>query len=417
MKLTKTRVDGLPIPAAGQAFHWGWEDVPNGFGIRVTASGARSYILQKRINGKTKRITLGAHGDITCDQAKIKAAEELLLLDKGTTSIEEKKRVKTHSVTLREVAEKYFTKKRKDGKQLKERTKQDVARHLKTSFADWQNSPIVDITRSLVTKRFNELSARSPAQANQAMRVLSGLINFANAAYREDDDGAPRLFSSNPVETLKDQQIWNENKSRDEYVPLDQVGAVWNLLQTLRTNALLPQSVDLVIFLMLTGCRLNEAAKLTWDQVNLDAGTWHLPDPKNRKPISFPITSTLRALLDARPRVDGNPFMFTSRDGKGGISRPSAILDKISTLVGKRITNHDLRRGYIAIGLKNKIEKWKIELLTHHVSKGDVTLAHYIETSDLTYLSGEAEQIAAWIVEQGKIAAGANAVQLREVKA
>jgi hypothetical protein len=26
------------------------------------------------------------------------------------------------------------------------------------------------------------------------MRVLSGLINYANAAYREDDEDAPRLF-------------------------------------------------------------------------------------------------------------------------------------------------------------------------------------------------------------------------------
>lgn len=72
MKLTKTRIEALPTPVTGQAFYWDWEDVPNGFGVRVTAPGARSYILQKRVDGKSKRITLGAHGDITCDQAKFK---------------------------------------------------------------------------------------------------------------------------------------------------------------------------------------------------------------------------------------------------------------------------------------------------------------------------------------------------------
>ena len=31
--------------------------------------------------------------------------------------------------------------------------------------------------------------------------------------------------------------------------------------------------IDLVMFLMLTGCRLNEAASLNWEQVNLDDGS------------------------------------------------------------------------------------------------------------------------------------------------
>ena len=83
MKLAKTRVGALPTPVTGQAFYWDWEDAPNGFGVRITPSGAGSYILQKRVDGKSKRITLGAHGDITCDQAKLKASEEVVLLSRG----------------------------------------------------------------------------------------------------------------------------------------------------------------------------------------------------------------------------------------------------------------------------------------------------------------------------------------------
>jgi integrase len=412
MKLTKTRVDALPTPVTGQAFFWEWEDVPNGFGVRVTASGARSYILQKRIDGKTRRITLGVHGDITCDQAKIKAAKELILVSTGTTSIVEKKRTKTLSVTLREVAEKYYTKKRKDGKQLKERTKEDVERHLKTNFADWADKPIVNITRSLVTARFNKISEHAPTQANQAMRVLSGLINFANAAYREDDDDAPRLFSSNPVETLKDQQIWNENKSRDVYIPLDKIGAVWNMLLDLRSNALLPHSVDVVIFLLLTGCRLEEATLLTWDNVNLDAGMWTLPDPKNRNKVTLPFSTPLREMMKLRPRV--NNFVFPSRDGKGSFSRATSIMEKISNVAEKRINHHDLRRTFTQIALeKCKIQMWKCKLLKNHSVENDVELKNYTETSDLRYLAPEAEQIAAWIVEQGKIAAADNVIQLK----
>ena len=78
MELNKTNVEKLAIPETGQAFYWNWEDVPNGIGVRVTASGARSYILQKRVDGKTKRIILGVHGDITCAQVKLKISEEFI---------------------------------------------------------------------------------------------------------------------------------------------------------------------------------------------------------------------------------------------------------------------------------------------------------------------------------------------------
>lgn len=78
MELNKTKVEKLAIPETGQAFYWNWEDVPNGIGVWVTVSGARCYILQKRVDGKTKGITLGVHGDITCAQAKLKVSKEII---------------------------------------------------------------------------------------------------------------------------------------------------------------------------------------------------------------------------------------------------------------------------------------------------------------------------------------------------
>ena len=49
-KLTKQVVDALPIPAKGQEFHWC--SVTPGFAVRVTASGAKSYIVQPRGTGQ-----------------------------------------------------------------------------------------------------------------------------------------------------------------------------------------------------------------------------------------------------------------------------------------------------------------------------------------------------------------------------
>ena len=111
--------------------------------------------------------------------------------------------------------------------------------------------------------------------------------------------------------------------------------------------------------------------------------------------------------------------MFPSRikDSGGHLNNALPTLKQVTKIAGLHITPHDLRRTFIAIGIHLKIEMWKLKLLTNHVIQDDVTITNYTETNDLRYLSGEAEAIAAWIVEQGRIAAGANVIPLREVAA
>ncbi|MDX1626452.1 MAG: Arm DNA-binding domain-containing protein, partial [Wenzhouxiangellaceae bacterium] len=75
MKLTKTRIDKIEPPSKGYELHWDSE-LP-GFGLRVTAKGAKSFIAQAKIDGKARRITLGRFGNLTADQARKKARAEL----------------------------------------------------------------------------------------------------------------------------------------------------------------------------------------------------------------------------------------------------------------------------------------------------------------------------------------------------
>lgn len=418
MKLTKSRVEAFPIPPAritskdaGQVIYW--DDELRGFGVRITPSGARSYIVQGRVNGKTRRVTLGTHGVLTCDEARRKAKAALLALDDGIDPVIEKKRAETLALTLREVATDYCKNRRtKKGGALTAKSIRDIERHIKANFGDWADRPIVNIAADMCRSRFEEISKRSEAQANQAFRILRALINFSI------DEENPRI---NPVQTLSKKGLWNQNKAKSGFIPLDKIGFVWNMLQERSTSvALLPiaqTGADITLFIMLAGCRWSEAAELTWDNVNLEDGSWHDPDPKNHNPVTFPLSAPARAMLAARPRIKGNEYVFPARDKTGFIKDARSTVAEVSKLAGLHLTHHDLRRTYIAIGIHLKIEMWKLKLLTNHISKGDVTLDHYTETGNLRYLSGEAEQIAAWIVEQGAIASGANVVQLRGVAA
>ncbi len=71
-KLTKRVVDQI-VPGDAEAMHW--DDGLKGFGLRVWPSGRKVYVVMSRVKGRLRRITIGPHGPITPEQARIRAHE------------------------------------------------------------------------------------------------------------------------------------------------------------------------------------------------------------------------------------------------------------------------------------------------------------------------------------------------------
>ncbi|MFC1580035.1 tyrosine-type recombinase/integrase [Thermodesulfobacteriota bacterium] len=274
------------------------------------------------------------------------------------------------------------------------------------SFSDWADRPTIEITRDKVLERFRELTEKSPAQANQAFRVLRAILNYAMATLRPDDKP---LIIENPVRVLSDAKMWNHIKPRSSRIPNEKVGDAWNVLQEIRNNdfetVIRHTLADAISILLLSGARWSEMASLTWDDVNLDEGWWYLPDPKNRKPTTFPLSKKALEILKERKRQDQKgKWVFPARSGEGHIHDARGLFMKLSDAVGVHVTAHDLRRTFRAIAGQCNLELWKAKLLMNHRLSQDVTIGHYTETEDLRYLADEINMIGDWIVRQGIIA-------------
>lgn len=402
-KLTKTFIDKITAPASGYNLHWDEQD--RGFDLRVTKDGKRTYIAQGRVNGKEARISIGPHGVFTPDQAREVAREHLRSMRQGIDPRAVAKERAAETVSLRDVADAY-----KRDRQLKDSSKAEIERHVTTTFEAWLKKPVASISRESVTKRFNEIKNHglrgdgpAPAQANQGFSILRALINYAIREYRKPDGSA--ILTDNPVEVLH--KKWAPIKAKTSRIPEKKVGAAWNALQQWRDvayNRDTLASIDLVTFLLLTGSRIGEASALTWDRVNLDEGWWHIPDPKNSNPVWLPLSSQAIELLKTRQRVKGIDFVFASWGKCGHIRDPRDTMKKLSEVAGLHLSPHDLRRTFTTIGIACcGIDLFKVELLTNHVPKS-VTERHYLETSHLEYLMPQVQQIADWIIEQGRIA-------------
>ena len=405
-KLTKTYIDKIKPPESGYDLHWDEQD--RGFGLRVTKDGKRTYIVQGRVNGKEARISIGPHGVFTADQAREVAREHLRSMRQGIDPRTVAKERAAETVCLRDVADAY-----KRDRPLKDSSKAEIERHVTTTFEAWLKKPMASITREAVTKRFNEIKNHglrgdgpAPAQANQGFSVLRALFNYAIREYRRPDGTA--IIKDNPVEVLH--KKWATIKAKTTRIPDSKVGAVWSALQQWREvayNRDTLASIDLVMFLLLTGARSGDASALTWDRVNLDEAWWHLPDPKNRNPVWLPLSSQAVELLKTRQRVKGSKFVFTSWGKAGHIRDPRDTMKNLSEVAGLHLSPHDLRRTFTTIGIANcGIDLFKVELLTNHVPK-TVTERHYLETSRLQYLLPQAQQIADWIEAQAVVAKAA----------
>jgi integrase len=253
------------------------------------------------------------------------------------------------------------------------------------------------------------------------MVTLRTLVNFAMSEYQRLD-GAP-IIERNPVAVLK--KDLRPSPPRTRHVDRRNIGKFWNLLTTARGSAVNGDAacgVDLAQFLLLTGARRNEGAMLTWDRLNIDdedpTNSWfYLPDPKNKNPVTLPLSTQAVAVLKRRKPVKDNPYVFASRSKAGHIMDTRAPLERISVLIGMEgLSAHDLRRTFVTLGANScGLDVAKLELLTNHVPQS-ITMRHYLQTSDLRDYHPVVQAIGDWIEKAARIAdaqaSGANVVGL-----
>jgi hypothetical protein len=100
-KLTKEFVESeIQLPLKGQCFYR--DDDVHGFAVRVTPK-SKSYILERRVDGATKRITIGKCSDMSLDSARNQACIMLGDIAKGNDPKSGKRINTLNDITLREV--------------------------------------------------------------------------------------------------------------------------------------------------------------------------------------------------------------------------------------------------------------------------------------------------------------------------
>lgn len=370
MNLTKRSIEALALPAGGYTIHW--DDKTSGLGIRVTAAGAKSFIYQRRIKGRTRRITLDTFPRMSVEGARRQAAKLAGVIADNRDPVAERRTEEAQQITLRQALDAYL-----ESRDLKPGTVADIG-HAMKGLRDWLSRPVVSLTPAMIETRHRKLGAKSEARANLTMRYLRAILNFAAQKWA-DDNGHP-LIPYNPVKRLSATKGWYRVERRRNIIKEHELAPWWQAVEALGADPAMrhgPEYRDYYLTLLLTGLRRSEALNLTWEQVDFKARTLTVTDTKNREPHTLPLSAYLLALLQARTERSGSQYVFSAPDGQQ-IANFRDITRYIEQRSGQHITLHDLRRTFATVAERLDIPAYALKRLLNHKQTGDVTSGYLV---------------------------------------
>ncbi|MBF0283960.1 MAG: site-specific integrase [Magnetococcales bacterium] len=390
-RITKRTVDAAQ-PLAKPYFLWD-EDLA-GFGLKVNPT-SKVYVVQSRVDGRTVRATIGHHGVFTPEEARLEARKKLGLMAGGVDLNKEAELDKLRTITLGAAYRSYVAE-----RSLTANTLKDYAKAMRIGFPDWEEKPVTGISRLMVERRFDDLSASSPAQANQMFRFLRALLNYAKEKFASPD-GEP-LIPSNPCDRLTALKKWHRIERRTRHIEPHQLRPWFAALSPTPDDTEHRRAIkDCCALILMTGCREQEAARLQWGDVDMNARKVTFRITKNHQAHTLPIGSWLEAMLERRRKTAGaSSFVFPAENATGHLLNHRKGVMEICARSGVEFRLHDLRRTFASIvnhHLGRSLSAYTIKRLLNHSGGADVT-AGYIQFG-VEDLRESMEQVEAFVLK------------------
>jgi integrase len=310
----------------------------SGLALRVS-EGSKSWTFHCTLGGRRKRLTFGGYPAISLSGARTRADEARAAIAEGRDPS------LAATETLKHICELYMA---REGAKLRsaEWRKRLLDRHVYPTLGA---RPIAEIRRSEIVRLLDRVEEGSgPAMARQTLALVRKVMNWHAA--RSDD------FLSPVVRGMAQTQ----ERTRDRVLTDDELCAIWKVERGLFG--------DYVRFLLLTAARRNEAAQMTWAEV--DGGDWTLPAARNKTKVDLvrPLSKAAQAILSAMPKA--GQFVWSPNGGKAltNFSNSRAAFDKASGTHGWRI--HDLRRTARSLMSRAGVNKDHAERCLGHVIGG-----------------------------------------------
>lgn len=407
-RLNEEIVKSLPLPDRGNKIHYFPGAVlqgiaaPRGFGVRVTASGAKAFVLNYRIKQREYRYTIGAYPDWSALKAVRQARELRQRIDKGENPLHDRappaapQRAKTVADVIEDFIKRYVeapARPLRSAKEYRYALRSLVIPALGTiSIRELRRSHIADMLDQIA-------EGHGPVQADRTLAYFRKCLNWYAA---RDDEFIPPIAPGMA-------RTRGSERARIRTLSDDEIRALWTRLDG--------TFGAIIKVLLLTAQRRTEVGQMRRTEIDKD-NVWTIPAEryKGKRPHAVPLTTATLAVIDAQPKGD---IVFPQRKGTPFTMYGTAktLLDEALAKSGSPLphwTLHDLRRTAKTLMVRAGVRPDISERVLGHVIAG--VEGTYDRYSYLDEKRAALEALAA-MVERILEPPAANVVPLAEARA
>ena len=327
-RLSDQVVRKLPPPAHGNTITYDTD--LKGFGMRVTAAGARSFVVnyRRKSDGLERRYTIGSFPAWSVTAAREEAKRLKRAIDGGGDPVGEDRAMRD-APTVAELAERF---EREHIAKQAAPTQRDYRSILRNDILPVLGKrKIAAVDTADIERLHATVSRRAPVRANRMLAVVGKMFTLAVKW---------KLRSDSPTRGVQK----NREHQRRRYLKQDELARLTEVLAADPNQDV----ADALRLLLLTGARKGEVINARWDQFDITAGKWTKPHTatKQKREHTVPLSAPARALLAARlqKRDASSPWVFPGRNGPRDDLKAWPRICKAAGLVDLHI--HDLRHTY-----------------------------------------------------------------------
>ena len=354
MRLSERGIKRIPTPADGYTLTW--DDELKGLGLRTTANGVKSFIVNYRADGIQRRATLGRFPTLSATAARQHAQELLAKIHLGADPLDER-RARRGELTFGQLVDE-FTKRQlaiqKRGYETERILRADaIPRFGVTTKA-------AAVRRRDVIELVEEKATTAPIAANRLLQAMRRLYNWAI----EKD-----LLETNPCVMVKRPA---PERSRDRVLSEAEVRIFWEKLpDTTRISEAVRSALRLIL---ITAQRPGEVIGMRWDELDLKAGWWEMPRERTKADRAHRVPLTPLAIAELRTRLQGDEWVFPSVKGQPlqVLALSHAVRYNSEHFGIAKWTPHDLRRTAASHIARLGVDRFTLARVLNH-SDSEVT--------------------------------------------
>ncbi len=365
------------------------DESTRGLYVQITLAGVRTFVYRKKVDGTWRQKKLARLGtkDFGIPEARAEAEHFNSQLEREGINVFEVTAAAKSEPTFRDLFNAYVT--RHAEKQCN--TVVEMRKEFERWFSTLADKKASAVTRGDAEQLHRALGENSPYAANRAMQLARPVYNKAIAW---------GLYSgANPFSKIS---LFPEH-SRDRFLSLTEAATIFKALKVAPILDDKARSLrDFILLDLYTGVRKNNLYSMSWNEIDLKAGTWTIPDTKSKNkqgqvipmgPREIAILKDRQAYLRKRAGKKGiSEFVFPG-DGRSGhqVSVQKSWKKLRADLGLQDVHLHDLRRSLAATMASQNVS---LPLIKNALNHKDIKTTANIYARTSKQAEFEARQLA-----------------------